>query len=347
MWRNLKRVDSFQSMEEKTITNLPFGLFFILTNKNVSTHLLLVTHTQGGSPLCVWSASGPGSGPGNAYSKWVRPEIWLLIVVEQGRLQLQSVFSAVSQNSPTSLSDPASFALWHHAFFWQQPLGDVVWSLIDAKWDRPLSQRGTEQEQVHSAPSRPVKCTYKEQRHKLLTKTSWSWSGFTPFTCSSVRRRVCASVPSCHCGVSSSLSITAWCAQEKPACRLFTFVYKVLGLQVEAFPVTLPPEPGDGGVKLPTAVRLHGRRCGQEVPLPPDESTSIWAATFPLQALWRHLEGEVVGWNVDVPRVVSLVGIVFTPLPMSPRVGLVPIIGADRHGEQPQRTERQEEPCAC
>lgn len=122
---------------------------------------------------------------------------------------------------------------------------------------------------------------------------------------------------------------------------------KVLGLQVEALPVTLPPQPGDGGVKLPAAVRLHGRRCGQEVPLPPDERSSIWAVTFPLQALRRHLEGEVVVGNVDVARVVSLVGIVFTPLPMPPRVGLVPVVGADRHGEQPERAKRQEEPRAC
>lgn len=32
---------------------------------------------------------------------------------------------------------------------------------------------------------------------------------------------------------------------------------------------------------------------------------------------------------------------------MPSRVGLVPIIGADRHGEQPQRAHRQEEPSAC
>lgn len=127
---------------------------------------------------------------------------------------------------------------------------------------------------------------------------------------------------------------------------VFTFVNKVLGLQVESLPVTLPPQPGDGGVELAAAVRLHGRRCGQEVSLPPDESSSIWPVTFPLQALWRHLKGEVVVGNVDVARVVSLVGIVFTPLPVSARVGLVPIIGADRHGEQPERTKRQEEPRA-
>lgn len=148
-------------------------------------------------------------------------------------------------------------------------------------------------------------------------------------------------------GVSSSLSITA-CCTEKPGSILlvFTFVNKVLGLQVESFPVTLPPKPGDGGVELPAAVRLHGRRRGQKVPLLPAEGTSIWAQTFPLQARWTHLQGEVVVGNVDVARVVALVGIVLAPLPVSPRVGLVPVIGADRHGEQPQRTKRQEEPCA-
>lgn len=128
---------------------------------------------------------------------------------------------------------------------------------------------------------------------------------------------------------------------------LFTFVDEVLGLQVEARTVTLPPEPGDGGVVLPAAVGLHGRRGGQKVPLPPEERSSVRAAaTFPLQALWRHLEGEVVVRNVDVARVVSLVGIVFTPLPVPPRVRLVPVVGADRHGEQPQRAQSQEEPRA-
>lgn len=127
---------------------------------------------------------------------------------------------------------------------------------------------------------------------------------------------------------------------------MFTFVNEVLGLRVESFPVTFPPETRDGGVKLPATVRLHGRRPGQKVPLPPEDRSSIWAVTFPLQALWRHLEGEVVARNVDVTRVVSLTGIVFTPLSMSPRVRLVPIIGANRHGEQPQRAESQEEPRA-
>lgn len=58
--------------------------------------------------------------------------------------------------------------------------------------------------------------------------------------------------------------------------------------------MTLPPQAGDGGVKLPAAVRLHPGRRGQKVPLPPDESSGPGAVTFPLQALRRHLEREVV-----------------------------------------------------
>lgn len=128
---------------------------------------------------------------------------------------------------------------------------------------------------------------------------------------------------------------------------LFTFVDQVLGLQVEALAVTLPPQPGDGGVKLPAAVGLHGGRGGHEVPLLPDERSGARAAASPLRApLQRHLERQVVARNVDVARVVPLVGVVLTPLPVPPGVGLVPVIGADRHGEEPERAERQEEPCA-
>lgn len=127
---------------------------------------------------------------------------------------------------------------------------------------------------------------------------------------------------------------------------MFTFVNKVLGFQVESFPMTLPPKPGDGGVELPTAMRLHSGRSSQKVPLPPDESSGIWAVPSHLHASWGHLEREVVVGDVDVPRVVSLVGIVFTPLSMSPRICLVPVVGANRHSEKPQRAKRQEEPRA-
>lgn len=126
-----------------------------------------------------------------------------------------------------------------------------------------------------------------------------------------------------------------------------SFINKVLGVRVETLTVTLPPQPRDSGVKLTVAVGLHSGRSGQEVPLPSDERDSIWAVTFPLQALRRHLERQVVVGNIDVARVVPLVGIVFTPFSMPPRVGLIPVIGANRHGEKPQRTERQEEPRAC
>lgn len=128
---------------------------------------------------------------------------------------------------------------------------------------------------------------------------------------------------------------------------MFTFVDQVLGLQVEALPVTLLPEPGDGGVKLPAAVRLHGGRRGHEVPLLAHERSCARAAASPLRApLRRHLDREVVARNVDVTGVVPFVGVVLTPLPVSPGVGLVPVVGADRHGEESERAHSQEETCA-
>lgn len=127
----------------------------------------------------------------------------------------------------------------------------------------------------------------------------------------------------------------------------YPFVDKVFRLQVEAFPVTLPPKAQDGGVELPAAVRLHGGCCWHKVAFNPAERSHIWASAFPLQrALWGHLEGEVGVGDVDVSRVVSLVGIVLTSLPVSPGVRLVPVVGADCHGEQPQRAHGQEEPRA-
>lgn len=131
--------------------------------------------------------------------------------------------------------------------------------------------------------------------------------------------------------------------RQRASCRLFTFVDEVLGLQVEALPVTLPPQAGDGGVELAAAVGLHRGRCGHEVPLAPAEQSSPSPRPLP-QALRRHLEGQVVVGDVDVSRVGALVGVVFTPLPVPPRVRLVPVVGADGHGEQPQRTESQEQP---
>lgn len=150
--------------------------------------------------------------------------------------------------------------------------------------------------------------------------------------------------------MSSSLSIWAWCTvdddpdptaphqEKKKGDRkpLFTFVDKVLGLQVETLPVALPPQAGHGGVKLPVAVGLHGGCCGQEVSLPPDERrSSIRPAASSLRAPRRHLERQVVVGDVDIARVVALVGVILAPLAVSPRVGLVPVVGADRHGEQP------------
>ncbi len=86
---------------------------------------------------------------------------------------------------------------------------------------------------------------------------------------------------------------TAWTeallTDEAPQNRKqLTFVNEVLGLQVKALAVTLSPQTGDRGIELAAAVRLHGRRRSRSVPL------HARLRRFPLIALWRHLERQVV-----------------------------------------------------
>lgn len=64
---------------------------------------------------------------------------------------------------------------------------------------------------------------------------------------------------------------------------MLTFKDEILCLQVESIPMTFPPQPGDGGVVLPTAEGLHGRGRGQKVPLSPQEDSST--RPFPLHVI--------------------------------------------------------------
>ena len=98
--------------------------------------------------------------------------------------------------------------------------------------------------------------------------------------------------------------------------------------------MALPPQAGDGRVKLTTAMGLHGRCSSHKVSFVPDDSASIWAITFPLNALRRHLERKVVIRDVDIPRVIALIDMVFTSLPVSSCIRLVPVVGADCHRKQ-------------
>lgn len=92
--------------------------------------------------------------------------------------------------------------------------------------------------------------------------------------------------------IRSLLNKTAWTEAlvvKAPQHRKqLTFVNEILRLQVKTLAVTLSPQTGDGGVKLAAAVRLHGRRRSRSVAL------HARFHRFPLIALWRHLERQVV-----------------------------------------------------
>lgn len=123
-----------------------------------------------------------------------------------------------------------------------------------------------------------------------------------------------------------------------------TFEDQILCLQIEALAVTLPPQPGDGGVVLPTAVGLHGRGWRQDVPLGPQRCLACGGASTSHVFIPRHhAQGQVVGGDVDVARVVPFVGIILAALAVPPGVRLVPVVGADRDRNQPQGAECQKE----
>lgn len=104
--------------------------------------------------------------------------------------------------------------------------------------------------------------------------------------------------------------------------------------------MALPPQPGDGGVVLPTAVGLHGRGWRQDVPLGPQRRRPSTPRVFIPR---HHAQGQVVVGDVDVARVVPFVGIILAALAMPPGVRLVPVVGADRNCDQPQSAKCQEE----
>lgn len=122
--------------------------------------------------------------------------------------------------------------------------------------------------------------------------------------------------------------------------KQLTFVNEILGLQVKTLAMTLSPQTGDRGVELAATVRLHGRRRSWSVPL------HARLCRFPLIALWRHLERQVVIWDVNVSGIVTLVCVVLTALAMPPSIRLVPVIGADGYNQQDQSANRQEKPRA-
>lgn len=106
------------------------------------------------------------------------------------------------------------------------------------------------------------------------------------------------------------------------------------------------PQSGDGGVVLPAAVGLHGRGRRQEVAFSPQQHSAAdaGAPTFRVRILRQHPEREVAVGDVNVAGVVPPAGITLAALPVPPGVRLVPVVSADRYGNQPQSAKRQKEP---
>lgn len=122
-----------------------------------------------------------------------------------------------------------------------------------------------------------------------------------------------------------------------------TFKDQILCLQVKSLSVALFPQSGDGGVELPTAEGLHGRGRRQEVPLSPQQQR-LAAPPLHISLLWQHAKREVVVGDVNVPGVVSFVGVILAALPVPPSVSLVPVVSADRDCYQSQSAKSQKEP---
>lgn len=114
-----------------------------------------------------------------------------------------------------------------------------------------------------------------------------------------------------------------------------TSVDKLVSLQVEAVAVTLPPQARHGGIEPSAAVELYSRQRSGEMPL---LSGQPFSSSFR-----RHPERQVAVRDGDVARVVAVARVAVAALAVPPRVRLVPIVGADGHGEEAEGAERQQQ----
>lgn len=114
--------------------------------------------------------------------------------------------------------------------------------------------------------------------------------------------------------------------KNRQLCENLTSVDELVGLQVEAVAVTLPPQTRHGGIEPAAAVRLHSRQRSNEVPLLSGQPLST--------GFRRHPERQVAVRDGDVARVVAVARVTLAALAVPPRVRLVPVVGADGHGEE-------------
>lgn len=100
--------------------------------------------------------------------------------------------------------------------------------------------------------------------------------------------------------------------------------------------MALAPEPHVGGVVAFAA--LIGGAHGEQLPSVARQQQLLLPA---VQARAARPQREAVVGDVNKTRVLPAAGETPTPLSVPPRVRLVPVVGANRHGQHPERTEGQ------
>ena len=103
--------------------------------------------------------------------------------------------------------------------------------------------------------------------------------------------------------------------------------------------MAFPPQPHVGGVVLPAAL-VRGAHGKQLPPVPGQQQLLLPAGRAAPAGPQRQAD---VG-DVDEARVLAAAGEASAPLLVPPGVGLVPVVGAHRHGQHAQGAEREREP---
>lgn len=103
--------------------------------------------------------------------------------------------------------------------------------------------------------------------------------------------------------------------------------------------MAFPPQPHVCRVILPAAL-IRGAHGEQLPPVPGQQQLLLPAG----QAAPAGPQRQAVVGDVDEARVLAAAGKTSAPLPVSPGVGLVPVVGAHRHSQHAQGAERKREP---